>query len=261
MNVSEIGTSAIDARMDGAVAGASAAALAPLIAIVGCDGSGKSTLSVEVRDWLAHEHRAALCYLGLGSGDIGNRIRAWPLVGPAIERLLARKAAQTRTAGNAIPGTATALVVFAFSLVRRRRFRRMLALRRAGVIVITDRYPQTDVAGFYDGPGLSAARPGNRIVARLAARERLMYEWMAGFRPDIVLRLNVDLATAHARKPDHRLESLRDKVAVTPRLRFGGATIVDLDGRAPLAQVRRSALEIVRRTLAARGITAPAALG
>ena len=32
-------------------------------------------------------------------------------------------------------------------------------------MVITDRYPQVEVPGFYDGPGLSAARPDSRIVA------------------------------------------------------------------------------------------------
>ena len=115
--------------------------------------------------------------------------------------------------------------------------------------VVTDRYPQIEVAGFYDGPGLSAARAGNRVVGWLAARERWMYVWMAGHRPTLVIRLDIDLPTAVARKPDHDQALLARKIAATSQLRFQGATIVDLDARAPYAQVREQALDAVRAAL------------
>jgi thymidylate kinase len=223
--------------------------LAPLIAIVGCDGSGKSTLSTDMRDVLSEHRNTEVCYLGLGSGELGNRISRWPLIGPAIERRLARKAQQTRSKDKTIPGLFTALVVFGFSLLRMRRFRHVLALRRRGVTVITDRYPQTEVTGFYDGPGLSAARAGSPLVAWLAARERRMYEYMASYRPDIVLRLNVDAETALRRKPDHKPGLLAEKVRVTPLLRFHGARIVDLDATAAYDQVRAQAFARVRPIL------------
>jgi thymidylate kinase len=220
--------------------------MAPLIAIVGCDGAGKSTLATDMKGIISESSPVELCYLGLGSGDLGNRIKQWPLIGAALEGVLAKKATQTRTKDARIPGLMTALVVFGFSILRLRRFQHMLALRRKGVIVITDRYPQTEVAGFYDGPGLSAAKAGSRLVAWLAQREKRIYVWMAGFRPDIVLRLNIDADTAFARKPDHKLALLRAKVAVTPLLRFNGARIVDLDARAPYQIVRQQSLESVR---------------
>jgi thymidylate kinase len=228
--------------------------MAPLIALVGCDGSGKSTLSNDMLALFSPDHRIALCYLGLGSGEMGERIKRWPLVGAWLERRIARRAGQTRTAGRTIPGLGTALVVYLFSIVRLRRFRQVLALRRRGVIVLTDRYPQIEVAGFYDGPGLSAGRPGTRVVAALAHRERRMYEWMASFAPDVVIRLNVDLETAHARKPDHGYDLLRQKVEVTPRLRFNGAPIVDIDSTEPYENVRAAVSQIVRRTIDAAAL-------
>ena len=223
--------------------------MAPVIAIIGCDGSGKSTLAQDLVATLAAERRIASCYLGLGSGAIGERIKGWPLIGPGIERALAGKGRQTRTTGARIPGFVTAAVIYGFSLIRARRFRRMLRLREQGVTVITDRYPQTDVAGFYDGPGLSAAIAGSAAVARLAARERALYDWMVAHRPTLVIRLTIDAETAHARKPEHDIELLRRKVAATPLLTFGGAAIVDLDARAPYAQVRQRALEAIRRVI------------
>ncbi|HEY0270949.1 MAG TPA: nucleoside triphosphate hydrolase [Sphingomonas sp.] len=223
--------------------------MAPLIALVGCDGSGKSTLARDLLADLSRERPVALCYLGLGSGDLANRIRRLPLVGAALERRLAAKAGKTRTAGGRIPGLPTALVVYGFSLLRQRRFRRMLALRRAGVTVITDRYPQTEVAGFYDGPGLSAARAGSRAVAALAARELRMYRRMAARHPDLVIRLNIGVATAYARKPDHGIELLRRKVETTPALRFDGAPIVDVDAEQPYEVVRAIVSRLVRGML------------
>lgn len=226
-------------------------AMGALIAIVGCDGSGKSTLAADVLKQLKKSHRAELFYLGLRSGEMGKRIKEFRLGGPILERFLSKKAGQARNKEAKLPDLGTALVLYGFSLMRLRRFRRMLALRSKGVIVVTDRYPQLEVAGFYDGPGLSVTRPGSRAVAQLAARERRMYEWMTSYQPDLVIRLNVDVDTAFARKPDHKIELLRSKVEVTPLLRFNGAPIVDLDSRDPYETVRTAAFAAVDEAVAA----------
>lgn len=64
-----------------------------------------------------------------------------------------------------------------------------------------------------------------------------MFETMTQQSPDLVLRLNVSLDVAAARKPDHRFTSLARKIADVPRLRFGAAPVVELDAEAPLEQV------------------------
>lgn len=224
--------------------------LAPLIAIVGCDGSGKSTLSADLISWLSPQRPVATVYLGLRSGEIGNRIKAWPLIGPAFERLLSRKAGQARDKSGRIPGLATALVIYAFSLKRMRAFRRMMALRAKGATIVTDRYPQIEVPGFYDGPGLSAARAGSAAIAMLAERERAIYAEMVAQVPTLVIRLNVDADTAFARKPDHKRASLEAKVAVTPLLTFNGAPIVDLCSTDPYPLVLEQAKAAISATLA-----------
>ncbi len=224
--------------------------LAPLIAVIGCDGSGKSTLSADLLNWIREQYGPAEThYLGLRSGQIGNRIKAWPLVGPIIERALSKRAGQARTKGAKMPGLATALVIYGFSRLRKRRFQKVLRLRRQGFIVVTDRYPQVEVPGFYDGPGLSAAEPGGPLVAALATSERAAYEWMASFVPTLVIRLNIDAATAFSRKPDHAFELLERKVAVTPLLRFNGAPVVDLDATMPYAEELSLAKKAVAEVL------------
>lgn len=225
--------------------------LAPLIAVIGCDGSGKSTLAQDLFAHFAPRRPTAMAYLGLKSGAMGEAIKRWPLIGPWFEAQLSRRAAQARDTKQKIPGLATAIVIYGLSLVRKRRFKRTLELRSAGTMVITDRYPQTEVPGFYDGPGLSAAKPGNWLIAKLAAREKAVYDWMASYVPTHVIRLNIDAETALARKPDHKRGLIEKKVAATPHLTFRGAPITDLDARMDYSAEVKAAVAAVEKALTA----------
>jgi hypothetical protein len=222
---------------------------APLIAIIGCDGSGKSTLTQALQAWLEQCRPTVTCHLGKQSGNIGRALARVPLLGSPLDKsILARsKAAQ----GSKGPSLLAALVIYAFALRRARRFRRMLRLRREGNVIIADRFPQLDVPGSMDGLGLSAASAGG-LIGLLAASERRLFEDMATHVPDLVLRLNVSLDVAAARKPDHRLTSLARKVADVPRLRFDPAPIVELDADQPFDQVFSRAKAAIEALLAER---------
>ena len=226
---------------------ASPAQVVPVIAVVGCDGSGKSTLSADLITHLGVTRPVEWCYLGQSSGNIGRAIKKLPLVGPPLRRYLARKAERAHSEQNKASGTATVLVIYLLSRWRAHKFRRMLSRTRAGVLVITDRYPQVETPGFYfDGPGLGAVLTSGRLAQRLVESERRLYATMSNHVPELVIRLTVDAATAHARKPDHRLEILREKVAALPNLTFNGARILELDGCRPYPEVLEAALETIR---------------
>jgi hypothetical protein len=198
---------------------------------------------------LAIVRPTAHIYLGLGSGPIGQRIAAWPIIGPLLGRFIGKKADRTRDPKDRIPGLITALVVYGFSTRRKARFDAMMALRARGVLVITDRYPQVAVPGFYDGPGLSAARAEGALVRWLAAREAAIYAAMAAHRPTLVLRLNVDADTALARKPEHGRALVEQKIAVTPHLTFGGAPIADIDATMDYAAEIRLARQLIDQAI------------
>lgn len=215
--------------------------LAPLIAFVGCDGAGKSTVSDAVLAWIKESREAQSCHLGIQSKSLGEAVVKWPLVGPAIGRLIVANSARSnssfRSSGKG-PSTLVALVVFLLSVRRWRRYRKMMALRRRGIAVVADRYPQIAVANMkIDGPGLLKVKHRNGFVRFLAGCERMLYAYMISYRPDLVIRLNVDLETAFARKPDHRYESLALKIASVPQLEYQGAPILDLDSSLPLEEV------------------------
>ena len=215
-----------------------------VIAVIGCDGSGKSTLTADLFAHLHGKSPVELLYLGQSSGNIGQWIADLPLIGPALGRYLKSKAKGAHSKKNAAPDNITVIVIYLLSLWRAHKFRRMLAMNRRGVIVITDRYPQAEVPGFYfDGTGLGAVKAETWLARMLTAREQKLYEWMASHIPALVIRINIDADTAFARKPDHKLSMLQDKIAVIPKLHFNNADILNLDGTDPYEQVLDAALK------------------
>ncbi len=226
------------------------APLAGVVAVVGCDGTGKSTLTADLLASLRGRGPAERRYLGLVSGEMGEKIKHLPVIGVRLERYLAAKAQRAQDMKLKLPGTGTALIMHLLSLWRAAQLRRVMRLSRRGVRVIADRYPQAEIPGFhYDGPGLTADQTNNWLVRKLVTREQKLYRWMAEQKPALVIRLNIDADTAHARKPDHSLAELRDKISVMPRLRFNGAQVLDLDASAPYPQVLSAALQAVNSAI------------
>lgn len=225
-----------------------------VIAVVGSDGSGKSTLTTDLYRHLQDSMQVELIYLGQSSGDIGNWIKSLPIIGAPFGRYLDGKAEKAHSKESSSPDNLTALVIYCLSLWRVHKFRKILALNSKGIVVITDRYPQAEVAGFYfDGPGLTAVNTQTWFARKLASREMRLYQWMASHLPVLVIRLNIDAETAHARKPDHKLPMLRDKTRVIPTLNFNGAHILDISSLSPYAEVLDIALNatnsIINKTL------------
>ena len=217
-----------------------------VIAVVGCDGSGKSTLTADLITHLTKHRQVEWLYLGQSSGNIGEWIKNLPIIGASFGCYLARKAERAHSKEASSPDTLTALVIFFLSLWRVHKFRRMLKLARRGVLVIADRYPQAEVSGFYfDGQGLNSANAQSWLARQLLKQETRLYQWMASHIPTLLIRLNIDADTAHTRKPDHKLSMLRDKVMVIPTLHFNNAPILDLNGRDPYPEVLNAALTAI----------------
>lgn len=218
-------------------------ALKGVVAVVGCDGTGKSTLTADLLADLQTKGPAQRRYLGTVSGEVGDKIKALPLIGVPLERYLAAKAFRAQDMRKKIPGTGTAIIIHLLSIWRALHLMKVMRLSRRGVTIIADRYPQAEIAGFrYDGPGVTATSSDNWLLRKLAIREQKLYQWMAQYKPALVIRLNIDAETAFSRKPDHDITELQDKIAIMPQLNFNGAKVCELDARAPYEEVLAAAL-------------------
>jgi len=222
----------------------------PIIAIVGCDGSGKSTVSEHLIQCVSKYGPVARVHLGKQAGNVGRRLIQLPFLGRSFSKAIVRnKAGVSRKK----PGSLAAFVIMSFVLRRLFRFRRMLALRKRGAIILADRFPQIQIPGAFDGIQLPASVPGKPVITWLAGREYAAFKWMTDHKPDLVIKLNVDLDVACARKPDHRREALAKKIAVTPQLLFEGARIINIDTNQPLADVFRAAEAAISLFMESRG--------
>jgi thymidylate kinase len=219
-----------------------------VIAVVGCDGTGKTMLTEDLATTLRKMGPAKRCYLGLVSGEMGDKIKGLPFIGARLENNLHRKVDRALDMEKKLPGTGTAILMYLFSWWRVMQLLRVRRFSRRGIQVITDRYPQAEVPGFhYDGPGLTVGRTSGWLVRHLAEGEQKLYLWMAKQKPALVIRLNIDEDTAQRRKLDHDMEELRDKILVMPRLEFNGAKICDIDASVPYPQVLEAVLQAIKK--------------
>lgn len=222
----------------------------PLIAVIGSDGSGKTTVCEHLVICLQKYGPTEKVHLGKQAGNVGRAVVKLPLMGNSLGNVIERNKVKT---AKKLPRVVPALVIMFFVARRLLRFRHMLTCRRQGLIVLADRYPQIQIPGAYDGTVFPVNTEGSRFVRWMAEQERSAFHWMASHKPDLVIKLNVDLDVACVRKPDHRREALARKIAITPQLTFGGAPLVDIDANQPLDEVLADAEKAITAFMAARG--------
>jgi energy-coupling factor transporter ATP-binding protein EcfA2 len=229
-----------------------------MVAFLGSDGSGKSTLTRALGALLAPKLDVVQVYFGSGDGP-GSLLR-WPLrVARRLSRRLegfgrGRRETAAGSSGATTPRLrsgplrSVGLVLWALALAveKRRKLRAAWQARNRGVLVLADRYPQTQLPGFNDGPLLGHLADHRHGALRALARfEAEPYTWAARHPPDLVVKLSVTPATAVRRKPETGMVEVRRRIAALGTLAFPGAAVVALDANRPLAEV----LEAVERVV------------
>ena len=223
-----------------------------VVAIVGIDGSGKSTSVAAMRAWLCSEMDVMPIYFGTGDGRPSLLLRPFKLMVPLITRVLRTRpkgAPHGKVSGHA-PGLlyVVLLMVWAAAVALDKR-KKLIAARRGasrGLIVLADRYPQDQILGFNDGP----------LLTRLTAAPHWLRHFEAGvyalahrLPPDLVIKLVVTPETAAKREPDMNPAIIRERIAALPRLEFPGARVVLVDAERPLADVIRAVKSEIWRML------------
>lgn len=220
-----------------------------MIAFIGSDGSGKSTVSQSVERWLHRKLDAHLIYMGSGDGRAG-----WI---NAARRQLSAVVSKRAKPGNAKnEDSSTRPVSFAektyrlFDFLLLRRKLRFLQLGRRladrGSVILLDRYPQSQFEAISDGPRLQ----NGRSFAWAAERERRLFVEVARLGPDLVIKLKIDPEMALLRKPDHNLEAIRRKCGIADALRFPGSSVIELDAGQRPEEVLRDAKRAIWAHLA-----------
>ena len=94
-----------------------------------------------------------------------------------------------------------------------------------------------------DRGSASNVRPGKSHVSG-AARTAFIPK-NAQYRPELIIRLGIDIDTAISRKPDHDYAELQDKIGVMSTIGYNGTKILEIDSRAPYSEVLEQAQKAV----------------
>ena len=229
------------------------------VALLGADGAGKSTLTEAIADWLSREVAVITTYGGSGKGSASLPRRLLQSLA-ALRRALLRStrspsARPIETAAVRRPTTRPSLgrAVWVVALARERR-RRALEARRArglGMIVLSDRLPQSQFPGWNDGPRLGPWLATGPVALRAAARrEEAAFRLAELTPPDLVLKLHVSPEVASRRKPETPAEQLRTGIEMVRQLTFPATTrVVELDAEQPLPAVLLAAKRAIWETI------------
>jgi thymidylate kinase len=218
------------------------------VALVGADGSGKSTISQALADWLGWKLEARVYYMGSKqpsrtSSWLYLAFRAQRRTHRALDRNLGGNRWITRIVGASRDVT-LALHHLSIGRDRARRYRDALRDFRTGAVVIFDRFPFEHIsnepgARLLDGPQITASVGGGRLVGVLAGVEERMYR---RFRlPDHLFVLQAKPEVSAERKPDHALDVIVAKSRAV--LELGtlaaacGAAVARIDADRPLDEV------------------------
>ena len=214
-----------------------------VVAVIGVDGSGKTTVVAAIRTWLRKEVDVMPVYFGTGAGRPSLLLLPFKIMVPVITRLFRTKprgASHGRVSDRA-PGPVYSLLmmVWAAAVAAEKRIKLRAAHRGAsrGLVVVADRYPQNEDVGYSDGPLLPRL---TRVPRWLQEFEARAYALAHRLPPDLVLKLEVTRETAALREPDMHRPVIRQRIEGARRLTFPGAHVVRVDAERPLGEVIRS---------------------
>jgi len=208
-----------------------------MIALVGSDGAGKSTICHQLHTWLRFKLDVHSFYMGSGDGgthpvDLLRRcIRS---IVKSVKGGSKRRPQGTASVGDrkANGGFGKFIELYQLAIMHRKitMLRSGRTLVHGGSIALTDRYPQEQFPGISDGPKIQ----GKRSYAWAAERELDLYQQAKELGPDLVINLKVSPEVAVQRKPDHDVAAIAKKIEIVEALKFPQARVVAVDTTEPL---------------------------
>lgn len=216
-----------------------------IVAFIGVDGAGKSTVTKEIYKWLNKKIECKRFYMGSGDGRIPLSMRLFNL-------FKKKKSSSGDATGKQVQIKKVSLFRQPFGYWKRmlkmrafydvqknnyKKIKTMQSYRLNGGISLLDRYPQIEFSGMNDGPKIiefrdSFAQKGK--IDRLINKEAEKLGIVKTIKPDIIFRLNISAETSMARKPEQKnIDLFRKKIEDLNKITFQGARIVDIDAEQP----------------------------
>lgn len=230
-----------------------------IVALLGADGSGKSTQVKQLVKWLGWKLDVGYVYFGSGDGPATLPRRLLQLLGKAwysfrVKRDNTRNEVNMDDQKSDLQKERSGILrkiyqgLLAVALAREKclRIANAVRARNKGMIVVCDRFPQNQFPGYNDGPQLEAWLDFSRPWSFMAKIEQKLYRQLSSVSPDIVFKLHVVPETAVMRKPDTPLYMVEKKIAAIRTLTFHPySKVVDVDAEQPLQMVELEIRKVI----------------
>ena len=200
------------------------------IAFMGQDGSGKSTVTSEIRKWLSWKLDTRRFYLG--SGD--------EYYNPWQKRLFRR----IRNKKDYLSKLLKLWLPFSYQLASAKYVRRTIKkasfYSSKGGVALFDRYPQVRYQGINDGPKIRTMllpRVPNSLkwLANIyVKREETILSRAVKKSPDLVFKLILSPEESKRRRPDDNIDIIRRKHDIVKSLTYpSSTTVIEMDAEQP----------------------------
>ena len=204
-----------------------------VVAILGCDGAGKSTTLSYIKKEFNKKLDVVSIYFGSGDGSSSLLRKPMKLVarrvgGKGVGHAVEKEYAENKKVSLKSRLYSMAKVLWAVTLAKEKKTkqRQMVKARNNGLLVLTDRYPQSNMPGASDGPLLSRYQDGHGLLRRISDWERKIYESFSVNAPDLTIKLMVPTDVAIARKPEMTVEEIENKKNIVMGMNISEHTAV-----------------------------------
>lgn len=227
-----------------------------VIAFVGSEATGKSTVIDRMQAWLGESYTVRRIHAGKPPATALTYVPHVLL--PTLRRMFPDQRTthiERRYGQDERPADRTYPLMYGVRAVmlayeRRALLTRAFARSADGTIVLCDRYPSSR-SGAPDGPQLGHLRARDPLRRRLTALETRLYDDIPP--PDLVVHLtaplDVTLARNAARDKTEPEEHVRFRHALSSDLEFDGVTVRRVSTDRPLEDVVREVKEAIWATL------------
>lgn len=232
-----------------------------IIAFIGVDGAGKSTVSNEIRKWIGRKIECKRFYMGTGDGrttlfvsllkGLRNKVEHNDVSDELhmVDNSKGKKK-QLSLFKNPKQYIKKYLKLCMISSVEKnnvKKIKKMHRYRLNGGISVLDRFPQIEMDGQNDGPkvpGYVEVFGRKKFIKRRIEKEAERLSIVKEIKPDLIFRLNISVDTCISRKPENKNRAdFEKKIHDLNQLKFQGAKIIDIDAEQPY---EKELLEIKR---------------
>ncbi len=226
-----------------------------IIAFVGVDGAGKSTVSNEICKWIGKKIECKRFYMGIGDGKttlLSSLLKLiYGKIHPNKKQILDSDRKKNNMPSDNISSSYIEKRSF-FSYVKSymkllqimsveknnlKKIKHMHRYRLNGGISVLDRFPQVEIAGQNDGPkvpNLIKSFGNGKFIKRRISKEMEYLGIVRTIKPDLVFRLKISPETCLSRKPEHINYAVHQrKIEELNKLNYQGANIIEIDAEQP----------------------------